>query len=218
MTYKNIKRILDIIFSLFCIIILAPVFVLVAIAIKLESEGPIIFKQERLGLNGRVFKMYKFRSMRVGAEKQGSGQYSYEGDPRVTKVGKIIRATSIDEIPQFINVLKGDMSIIGPRPPLTYHPWSFEEYTEVQRRRFLVRPGITGWAQINGRKELPWKRRIEYDIEYVENLSFNFDIKIFILTIIKVLSMQGNVNVGVTVNKNVKNVGVDNGTKTDVYN
>lgn len=207
MIYKKVKRILDVIISLFGLIILSPLLLMVAIAIKLESNGPAIFEQERLGLDGEVFKIYKFRSMCVGAEKQGSGQYSFTGDPRVTKVGKFIRATSIDEFPQFINILKGDMSIIGPRPTLTYHPWPLEEYTEKQRRRFTVRPGVTGWAQINGRKDVLWERRMEFDVEYVDNLSLTLDIKIFLKTIIKVFTMQDNVNVGDTVKKKGQNIG-----------
>ncbi|NMA49678.1 MAG: sugar transferase [Tissierellia bacterium] len=207
MIYKKVKRILDIIISLFGLIILSPLLLIVAIAIKLESKGPVIFQQDRLGLNGKVFKIYKFRSMCVGAEKQGSGQYSFTGDPRVTKVGRFIRATSIDEFPQFINILKGDMSIIGPRPTLTYHPWPLEEYTEEQRRRFTVRPGVTGWAQINGRKDVLWERRMEFDVEYVDNLSLTLDLKIFLKTIIKVFAMQDNVNVGDTVKRKGQNIG-----------
>ncbi|WP_081810645.1 sugar transferase [Bacillus sp. UNC438CL73TsuS30] len=199
MNYKNVKRLLDILLSIIGLTILSPILLIVAIAIKLESKGPVIFKQERLGLNGKVFKIYKFRSMCVGAEKVGV--YEIKGDTRVTKVGKFIRRTSIDEFPQFVNIIKGDMSIIGPRPTLTYHPWSIEEYTVVQKKRFDVRPGVTGWAQINGRKDVPWNKRIEYDVEYVENLSFSFDIEIFFKTIIKVLAMKDNINIGETAKK-----------------
>lgn len=202
MNYKKIKRLMDVIVSLSGLIILSPLLLIVAIAIKIESKGPVIFKQERVGLKGKVFEIYKFRSMCVGAEK--GGVYETKGDARVTKVGKFIRKTSIDEFPQFINIIKGDMSIIGPRPTLTYHPWPFEKYTEEQKKRFNVRPGVTGWAQINGRKDVHWDRRIEYDVEYVENLSLFFDLKIFFKTIIKVLTMQDNVNIGETAkNKNI---------------
>ncbi|MED3689584.1 sugar transferase [Peribacillus butanolivorans] len=196
MIYKKMKRLLDIVLSLIGLIILSPILIIVAIAIKMESKGPVIFQQERLGLNGKVFKIYKFRSMCVGAEK--SGVYETKGDARVTRVGKFIRKTSIDEFPQFVNIIKGEMSIIGPRPTLTYHPWSLDEYTDVQSKRFNVRPGVTGWAQINGRKDVPWDKRIEYDVEYVENLSFGLDLKVFFKTIFKVLTMQDNVNVGET--------------------
>jgi undecaprenyl phosphate N,N'-diacetylbacillosamine 1-phosphate transferase len=199
MDYKTVKRLIDIAFSFIGLIILSPILLIVAIAIKLESQGPVIFQQERLGLNGKVFKIYKFRSMCVGAEK--SGVYETKGDARVTKVGKFIRKTSIDEFPQFVNIIKGDMSIIGPRPTLTYHPWPFDEYTEEQKKRFTVRPGVTGWAQVNGRKEVPWEKRIEYDVEYVENLSLAFDLKIFFKTIFKVLTMKDNVNSSETAKK-----------------
>lgn len=202
--YLAIKRVIDFILALVGLIVLSPLFLILIIAIKLESKGPAIFEQDRLGLNGKVFKIYKFRSMCVGAEK--NGVYETKGDSRVTKVGKFIRTTSIDELPQFVNILKGDMAIIGPRPTLTYHPWLLEEYTHEQRKRFNVRPGVTGWAQINGRKDVPWDRRIQYDIEYVDNLSFVFDLKIFFRTIIKVLTMQDNVNVDETAKKNIKNL------------
>jgi len=196
MIYKYIKRLLDVVLSLIGLISLSPILLITAIAIKLESKGPVIFQQDRLGLNGKAFKIYKFRSMCVGAEKDGV--YETKGDMRVTKVGRIIRKTSIDELPQFVNIIKGDMSIIGPRPTLTYHPWPLEEYTHEQRKRFNVRPGVTGWAQINGRKDVLWDKRIEYDVWYVDNLSIGLDLKIFIKTVIKVLTMQDNINVGET--------------------
>ncbi len=199
MFYLKVKRCLDIILSFLGIVILSPVFLFTAAAIKLDSPGEIIFKQQRIGLNGKVFNIYKFRSMCVGAEKTGTGQYSFEGDPRVTKVGKVIRALSIDELPQFFNILKGEMSIIGPRPTLTYHPWKFEDYTNEQKKRFLVRPGVTGLAQINGRKDISWDKRIEYDIEYIEHMSFFNDFKIFFKTIIKILMRADNMNTGETV-------------------
>lgn len=169
--YKGVKRALDVTFSLIGTAVSSPILLAVAAAVKLDSKGPVIFKQERLGKDGKVFEMYKFRSMCVDAEHMGTGQYSYKGDSRVTRVGKIIRATSLDELPQFINILKGDMSFIGPRPTLTYHPWKLEEYTDFQRRRFEVRPGITGLAQVHGRKAIDWNDRIKYDVEYVDNLS-----------------------------------------------
>ena len=193
--YKNyMKRLIDVILCSIGIIILSPVFLITALLIKLESKGPIIFKQERLGKNGNIFKIYKFRSMCVGAEKTGSGVYSGKNDSRVTKVGKIIRATSIDELPKFFNILKGNMSIIGPRPALTYHPWKYEEYNDEQKHMFDIRPGVTGWAQINGRKEVEWPRRIELNVWYVRNVSFLLDIKIFFMTIFKVFTNADNEN------------------------
>ncbi|WCM14582.1 sugar transferase [Priestia filamentosa] len=214
-TYLKFKRCLDFLFSLIGLIVLSPILILTAILIKLESKGPVIFKQERLGKNGENFKIYKFRSMCVGAEKAG-GVYSAKGDSRVTKVGRFIRATSIDELPQFINILKGDMSIIGPRPTLTYHPWPIDKYTSEQRRRFEVRPGVTGLAQINGRKDIQWDKRIEYDVQYVDNISINLDLKIFMKTIAKVLTMQDNVNIGSTVRSNTINV--EKNKKSDLNN
>ena len=202
--YKKIKRGLDIIFSLVLLIIGGIFLLIVGLIIKIDSPGPAIFKQERLGLNGKVFNIYKFRSMCQGAEKKGTGVYSLKGDPRVTKVGRFIRATSIDELPQLINILKGEMSFIGPRPTLTYHPWKLEEYTDEQMKRFKVRPGVTGLAQINGRKDIPWDERIIYDVNYVENLSFMLDLKILLKTIVKVFKMSDNVNTYETATKTNK--------------
>ena len=192
--YKKIKRILDVFFSSLFLLLGAIPLLLVALLVKIDSKGPVLFKQERLGVDGKVFKIYKFRSMVVNAEKQGSGVYSGKNDARVTRIGKILRATSIDELPQLINILKGEMSFIGPRPALTYHPWPYQQYTEEQKKMFNVRPGVTGWAQVNGRKEVEWPRRIEMNVWYVENESFLLDLKIFFKTIIKVLTNADNVN------------------------
>ncbi len=196
--YKFFKRGFDLIISLIALIVLSPILLIVAIWVKLDSKGPVIFKQQRLGVGGVPFNMYKFRSMCVGAENQGTGVYSYKGDARITKVGRILRATSIDELPQLVNILKGDMALIGPRPALTYHPWPYEQYDEHQKHMFDVRPGITGWAQVNGRKEVPWPERIELNIYYVEHLSFALDWKIFWMTIFKVATNADNENVGET--------------------
>lgn len=189
-----LKRVLDILLAILVLLVPLPLYLLIAVAIKVDSKGPILFKQERLGKDGRVFCMYKFRSMCVDAERMGQGVYSDKSDNRVTRVGRILRATSMDELPQAINVLKGDMSFIGPRPPLTYHPWPIEDYTSEQRRMFDVRPGITGWAQIHGRKAIGWDERIGLSVYYVDHLSFGLDAKIFFLTIPKVLSNADNEN------------------------
>ena len=193
------KRFIDIIISLIGILVGGIPMLIVALLIKLDSPGPVLFKQVRLGKNGKQFHIYKFRSMCVGTER--SGVYSDKQDKRVTKVGKFIRATSLDELPQFFNILKGDMSLIGPRPPLTYHPWPLEEYTDFQRRMFEVRPGITGWAQVHGRKDVEWHHRIELSVWYVDHLSFWLDIKIMFKTVFKVLSNADNENKGETVVK-----------------
>ena len=198
--YKHFfKRIIDIFISLVGLIILSIPMLIIAIAIKCDSKGPVIFKQERVGKKGKVFKIYKFRSMCVGAEQTGSGVYSGKGDARVTKVGKILRATSLDELPQFFNLLKGDMSLVGPRPPLTYHPWTWDKYTEEQKRMFEVRPGITGWAQVNGRKDVEWNKRIKLNVWYVDHVSLWLDIKILFKTVAKVFSNADNENKGATV-------------------
>lgn len=199
--YLKVKRVLDIILSVIGIVVLSPLLIISSICIKLTSKGPVIFKQKRIGKDGKVFDIYKFRSMIVGAENMGTGVYSKKGDNRITKVGKVIRATSIDELPQLFNILKGEMSFIGPRPVLTYHPWKYEEYTEEQLKRFVVRPGITGWAQIHGRKDVEWHKRIELDVYYVENISFKLDLKIFFKTIYQVILMKDNVNKGETSKK-----------------
>lgn len=203
--YLTFKRVADFIFSLLLLIVVSPLLIIVSIAIKVESKGPVFFKQKRLGLYGETFKIYKFRSMVENAEKIGTGVYSFKGDSRVTKVGAFIRKTSIDELPQLLNILKGEMSVIGPRPTLEYHPWPFEDYTDEQKKRFNLRPGVTGLAQINGRKEVPWPERIVLDVKYTMNVSMMLDLKIFLKTIFKVLAMGDNYNTGKTAqNKAIK--------------
>lgn len=190
------KRLIDLCLATIIFLVASPVLLLVAIAIKLDSKGPIIFRQTRLGKDGKEFEMYKFRSMVVNAE--AGGVYSDNNDPRITAVGNFLRKTSLDELPQCINIIKGDMSFIGFRPPLTYHPWPFAEYTDEQRKMFSVRPGITGWAQVNGRKTVEWHRRIELNVWYAENVSFLLDCKIFFMTFFKVLKNSDNENIGAT--------------------
>lgn len=206
--YIIFKRIMDIAVSGAGLIITSPILLLTALLIKIDSPGKVLFMQERIGKDGKVFKIAKFRSMCTGAEHTGSGVYSGKNDARVTRVGKFIRATSIDELPQLYNILKGDMSLIGPRPPLTYHPWTIDEYTEEQLHMFDVRPGITGWAQIHGRKSVEWNKRIELNVWYVRHISFWLDLKIFFMTFLKVLRNDDNENTGETVIKeNVKHNG-----------
>lgn len=194
-----IKRIIDLLIAVPVLLIAVIPMAIIAAAVKLDSPGPVLFKQDRLGKDGKVFKMLKFRSMCVGAEKTGSGVYSGKGDSRVTRVGKIIRATSLDELPQLLNVLRGDMSLLGPRPPLTYHPWPIEDYTEEQRHMFDIRPGFSGWAQVHGRKNVEWHHRIELNVWYVRHVRFSLDVKIFFMTIFKVITNKNNANVNETV-------------------
>lgn len=204
MYVRFFKRFLDIILSFLALFVAAIPMAIVAIAIKSDSKGPVIFKQERLGRYGKVYMMYKFRSMCVGAEKMAGGVYSDDNDFRVSRVGKFIRATSIDELPQLVNVLKGDCSLVGFRSPLTYHPWKWEEYTDEQKKMFDLRPGITGWAQVNGRKTVEWNERIKMNVWYAENCSFWLDVKILFMTVFKVLKNDDNENLGETVTVNEK--------------
>jgi lipopolysaccharide/colanic/teichoic acid biosynthesis glycosyltransferase len=157
----------------------SPLLAAAAVAIKLEDGGPVFYRQRRVGLNGDEFKLLKLRTMEVGAETKGAGYAVNEGDPRITRVGRLLRRLSIDEVPQLWNVVRGDMSLVGPRPTLAYQ---VERYTPRQRRRLEVRPGITGWAQIHGRARLPWEDRIELDVWYVEHRSPLLDLKILART------------------------------------
>lgn len=180
------KRIVDIIVSLIGLIVASPVMVIAAAAVKCTSRGPVIFKQERIGLHNKPFKMYKFRTMEVQKPSVEEKGWTTKDDPRVTKVGKFLRRTSIDELPQLFNILKGDMSVVGPRPERPQFVEKFKEEIPRYMVKHQVRPGLTGWAQINGyRGDTSIKRRIEYDIFYIENWTMSFDIKIMFLTIFK---------------------------------
>lgn len=182
--YKNyVKRFLDILFSFFLIVLLSPIMLIVAIAIKLESRGPILFKQNRSGLNGKVFKLWKFRSM-----TKNNNVYDFSCEDVITKVGKFIRKTSLDELPQLFLIFKGDMSFIGPRPWVTKYA---DFFTMEQARRLEVLPGITGLAQCNGRNNMSVSKKIDMDIKYVDNLSFTFDIYIILKTILSVIKTEG---------------------------
>ena len=187
--YRNVKRFLDFFIALCALLCIWPVMLIVAMIVKLTSPGPAIFVQQRVGKDGKV---YKFRSMCVGAEQQEGGVFCTKGDARVTPIGKFIRATSIDELPQLVNIIKGEMSLIGPRPVLTYYPKNWEEYTQEELKRFDVLPGVTGWAAVHGRKRNTVEARFAYDNYYVDNLSFALDLKIFFMTIKSVLTNEGN--------------------------
>jgi exopolysaccharide biosynthesis polyprenyl glycosylphosphotransferase len=178
-----IKTLSDIVISIIAIVITSPIMILTAIAIKLESPGPIIFKQERIGYNGKPFMMYKFRSMRVQDEDEEKSQWTTKDDPRKTRVGEFIRKHSIDELPQFFNVLKRDMSVVGPRPERPYFVEEFRKEIPKYMVKHQVKPGLTGLAQVNGyRGNTSIKKRIEYDIQYVENWTFSLDLKIMFQT------------------------------------
>ena len=185
---QDIKRFFDIIMAILLIILFSPVFLGIALLIKLTSPGEIIFKQQRLGVNGQVFWMYKFRSMVKNAVNMGSGMFIEEKDSRITPVGKLLRKTSLDELPQLFNVVKGEMSLIGPRPAPLHH---LAKYDFRQIKRLSVRPGITGWAQVNGRVILYWPERIEMDLWYIENYSFMLDLKILLKTFVSVFRRKG---------------------------
>jgi lipopolysaccharide/colanic/teichoic acid biosynthesis glycosyltransferase len=177
---KAIKRLLDIVLSGFGLALLALPFGLTAIAIKRDSAGPIFFRHPRVGRRGRLFVPLKFRTMVEGAMEQGLGSTLSASDPRVTQVGRVLRRWAIDELPQLWNVLKGEMSLVGPRPTFAYQ---VERYDAFQRRRLEVRPGITGWAQINGRNAIDWPARIELDVWYVDNATLWLDLKILVKTL-----------------------------------
>jgi lipopolysaccharide/colanic/teichoic acid biosynthesis glycosyltransferase len=182
---KFFKRFFDIIFSIIILIVASPVLIIVSIMLFIANRGNIFFIQARPGLNEKIFHIVKFRTMNERRNKNGE---LLPDNDRITCVGKFIRKSSLDELPQLINVLKGDLSIIGPRPLLVdYLPL----YNDVQRRRHEVRPGITGWAQVNGRNSISWKQKFEYDVWYVDNISIILDIKIVKMTLIKVLKSEG---------------------------
>lgn len=182
---KVIKRIFDFIASFVALVILSPFLIIFAIILKLDSEGPVLFKQKRLGKDGKVFTIYKFRTMVVNAENIGDGiKIKSDKDPRITRVGGFYRKASIDELPQLFNVLLGDMSLVGPRPPVTYTPYDcYENYPDWVKKRFEMRPGVTGLAQVRYRNSATWDQRFIVDNEYVDNFSLLLDLKIILDTI-----------------------------------
>ncbi|EAS65320.1 sugar transferase involved in lipopolysaccharide synthesis [Photobacterium angustum S14] len=191
---KGLKRIFDLFFSIVGIILFSPFFIIIPILIKRESDGPVLFKQDRIGINGKIFSIYKFRSMVVNAENIGGGLFNTADDPRVTRVGNFLRNTSLDEIPQFLNILKGDMSFVGPRPPVTYELGDYNDWDEDLKKSFSIKPGVTGLAQVSGRNELNWDQKTKYNLEYLEKekkYGLIYDIKIILLTIYKVIKNEG---------------------------
>ncbi len=174
-----IRRALDVAVSAALLLLTAPLLAAAALAIRLESPGPAIYRQRRIGLDGRAFDMLKLRTMVTGAEHIGAGLAVNENDSRITRVGALLRRTSLDELPNLLNVLRGEMSLIGPRPTV---PVQVAQYTPRQRGRLAVKPGLTGWAQVNGRASLPWSERIELDLHYIEHRSLALDLRILWLT------------------------------------
>jgi lipopolysaccharide/colanic/teichoic acid biosynthesis glycosyltransferase len=174
-----VSRLLDLVLASLLLAVSSPFLAAAALAIRLESPGPVFYRQRRVGRHGRPFEMWKLRTMVPGAESMGAGIYVLEGDPRITRVGRRLRRFSLDELPNLINVLKGDMAMVGPRPTVQEQ---VDRYTERQRRRLEVKPGITGWAQVNGRTSLPWPERIELDVWYVEHRSVRLDLRILART------------------------------------
>jgi len=183
-----IRRAVDVVVSLAVFALASPVLALAVLAIRLETPGPAIYRQRRVGLHGREFDVLKLRTMVDGAERIGAGLAIAQGDPRITRVGALLRRTSLDELPNLVNVVRGEMSLIGPRPTL---PWQVERYTARQRGRLAIRPGITGWAQVNGRAALPWSERIELDLYYIEHRSLRLDLEIVRRTVAMVLGGDG---------------------------
>lgn len=184
-----IKRFLDIVISGSALIILLPIMLVISFLIKFDSKGPVFFLQERRTKNGKVFRMLKFRSMVVNAEHTGAGLFNYENDPRVTRVGRFLRNSSLDELPQLLNILLGDMAIVGPRPCVVYELGDFDTLNKRYKKRFIVKAGLTGLAQVKGRNNITWDEKVEFDNEYVDlfsRLGILIDLKIIIETVIKV--------------------------------
>lgn len=185
MIYKYIKRILDIISSLLAIIILSPLLAVTAVLVKTKLGSPVLFKQERPGKDEKIFTLIKFRTMTDERDENGE---LLPDEVRLTKFGKFLRSTSIDELPELFNILKGDMSVIGPRPLLVEY---IPRYNEHQHRRHEVRPGLSGWAQVNGRNTVSWEDKFDMDVHYVDNYSFAMDVKILFMTVLNVLKKEG---------------------------
>lgn len=184
-----IKRLFDIVSSFIVLILLLPIWIIVPIAVRLDSKGPVFFKQKRLTKNSRVFEMYKFRSMVVDADQMDAGLFNYENDPRVTKVGRFLRNSSIDEIPQLMNILKGDMSVIGPRPSVVNELGDYETLNKKYKKRFSMKAGLTGLAQVKGRNDISWDEKVTFDNQYIDlfqKYGVLIDIKLIFLSVVKV--------------------------------
>lgn len=213
--YFFVRRILDTLVSALALVVLSPVLLIIAVAIRIDSKGSVVFKQLRVGKDGKPYYMYKFRTMVPNAQNMGTGVYSFKGDPRITRVGHFLRKTSLDELLQLWNVVKGDMAIIGPRSPVVGHFPEYETLSPEYKRRFSVLPGITGLAQVTGRNELLWDEKVKYDNIYIDKVKKYgplYDIKILFLTVIRVFSMA---DVSESQENMEKNEAMKNGQQTE---
>lgn len=192
----TIKTLIDFIGSIILLVLLSPIMIIISLLIKIDSKGPILFKQNRLTKNGKIFKMFKFRTMVENAEHLGTGLFSYDGDPRITKMGRFLRKTSLDELPQLFNILSLKMSFVGPRPPVDYELGDYKDLSDDFKNRFRMKAGITGLAQVSGRNELEWDLKVVKDNDYINNFyktGFIYDLYIMILTVLKVFKRE-NIN------------------------
>ena len=211
--YFAIRRVIDTIIACVALIVLSPLFLFLAIAVKVDSKGPVIFKQDRIGKDFKTYRMYKFRSMVENAQNMGTGIYSFAGDSRITKVGRLLRKTSLDELPQLWNIIKGDMAFVGPRSPVVGHFPPYDELNDAYKRRFTVLPGITGLAQVTGRNELAWDEKVRLDniyIDKVKKYGLLYDMKMWALTFVRVLSMKDVEETKENMKKNKESMGIDN--------
>jgi len=201
------KRLFDLFFGFLGVFFLMPVFIIIALLIKLDSKGSILFRQRRLGKDLRPFTIYKFRSMVEGAENMEGGIFNTVGDQRVTRIGRFLRDSSLDELPQFINIIKGDMSFVGPRPPVTYELGDLKKLSKDFKDRFRVKPGVTGLSQISGRNENTWDKKVKFDNDYIEKFykyGVLIDVKIILLTFIKVVKNEGGYETHENIEKDKK--------------
>ncbi len=204
-----IKRVFDVILGVLGLISVLPLFIIIALFIKTESKGNVFFKQARLGKNLEPFFIYKFRSMIEGAETMEAGIFNETNDSRITRVGNFLRNTSLDETPQLLNIIKGDMSFVGPRPPVTYELGDLNQLTQEFNDRFRMKPGVTGLAQVNGRNELSWDEKVKYDNRYIElfaKYGILIDIKLLFLTIVKIIKNEGSHEISENVERDKKRI------------